>query len=70
MRQNRIALSVNARRQRNRQNEVCFFDRGNEACLCRESGLYEIVEKPNEYPKTSLGCSSSRAGCQGHAKRN
>ena len=31
------------------------FDRENEACLCRELGSCEIVEKENDYPKGSLG---------------
>ena len=38
------------------------FDKDNEAGLCRDSGLQGIVEKGNEHPRTSLGCSSSRAG--------
>ena len=33
-------------------------------------GSYENVENANEYPKTSLGCSSSRAGWQGYAERD
>ena len=52
--------------------EVTFvvFDRENEACLRRESGLQESVQKANENPRTTLGRSSSRAGWQGHAERN
>ena len=47
-----------------------MFYRENEVCLCRESGSYKVVEKTNDYPKTSLGCSLSRAGWHGHAERN
>ena len=38
------------------------YYRENEACLYRESGSERISEKVNEYPRTSLGWSSSRAG--------
>ena len=47
---------------------LCLIE--NEARPCRESGSYDIVENANEHPKTSFGCSLSRAGWQVHAERN